>query len=179
LNGKIAVYAITHLRSGKLYVGASADVERRFRDHRSLLRYGDHHSSRLQTEWNQFGEDAFSFEMVEKCCIENLWERERFHIDFAREVGIPLYNVPLEEHRRKMSETRLGMTHSEETKRKMSETHLGKKFPEETRRKMSEARLGKNHSEETRQKISEANRRKWQDPIWREENLARKRGGIG
>ena len=56
------VYVITNTRDSKRYVGVSADIESRWGGHRSDLRRGKHHSTLMQQAWNEFGEDAFTFE---------------------------------------------------------------------------------------------------------------------
>ena len=87
-----------------------------------------------------------------------------------------------EEHRRKLSESLIGIKRDDETKeklskaksgknhpfygktfsqehrRKLSEVKKGKIFSEETKRKISEAHKGKTYSEETKRKISEAHK---------------------
>ena len=65
-----------------------------------------------------------------------------------------------QESRRKISETRKGITHSEESRRKMSEAHKGKTHSEESRRKISETLKGKTLSEETKRKLSEVRKGK-------------------
>lgn len=71
-----------------------------------------------------------------------------------------------EDHKRKISETRIGKyigenspmygkIHSEATKHKISEANTGKKHSEETKRKISEGNTGKKLSEETKRKMSE------------------------
>ena len=69
-----------------------------------------------------------------------------------------------EEHRSKMSKSRIGLKHSEETKEKMSVKQLGDKnhrfgkiMEQETRNKISISSLGKLKSEETKVKMSENN----------------------
>ena len=68
--------------------------------------------------------------------------------------------VVSDETKRKISETRKGITHSEESRRKMSEAHKGKTHSEESRRKISETRKGKTLSEETKRKLSEVRKGK-------------------
>jgi len=72
----------------------------------------------------------------------------------------------------------LGRHPSEETKKKMSESQKGiPKSPrtEQHKRKISEAKKGKHNSEESKQKNSIASKRMWQDPIWKEKELERRR----
>jgi group I intron endonuclease len=58
---KSGVYLIRHIESTKVYVGSAIDVELRFKQHRSMLRRGKHHSPHLQNAWSLYGEDAFEF----------------------------------------------------------------------------------------------------------------------
>lgn len=66
-----------------------------------------------------------------------------------------------EEHKRKLSEAKVGSRHSKDTKRKMSESRRGRVFSDETRKKLATARKGKTFgplSKEHKLKLSEANR---------------------
>lgn len=75
-----AVYQIRNTISGRVYVGSAADVDRRWRDHRYLLRRGQHHSVKLQRSWNRHNEEAFEFLILEEANIANLLPREQFWI---------------------------------------------------------------------------------------------------
>lgn len=56
------VYAIRCLANGKIYVGSSADLNKRIGEHKARLRAGDHfHLPRLQQDWVAFGAGAFVF----------------------------------------------------------------------------------------------------------------------
>lgn len=59
------IYIIENLQNNKFYIGSAVNVKLRFGHHRRLLRKGKHHSSRLQADWNQCGESAFRFRMLE------------------------------------------------------------------------------------------------------------------
>ena len=59
-----------------------------------------------------------------------------------------------DEHKRKLSEVRKGMKHSDETKHRMSESQKKRKGDKNPM-------YGKNHSDETKQKMSEAAKRRW------------------
>jgi group I intron endonuclease len=174
------VYCIRHVKSGKVYVGSAVSVKRRWEQHRNHLRAGTSHSEYLQRAWDKYGEDAFSFDVLE--CVENkadLIAREQMWIDAlivngqwdgyntCRTAGSRLgvktseetrakvsaarTGKPLTpEHRAKISAAGLGRTHTPETRAKMS----GKTHTSETRAKLRAASLGKTHTPETRAKIS-------------------------
>lgn len=56
-----AIYTITHIASGKTYVGQTINVRVRWQLHRSDLRKGKHRNAYLQYAWNKYGKDAFTF----------------------------------------------------------------------------------------------------------------------
>jgi group I intron endonuclease len=85
---KVAIYAITHLTSGRCYIGSSLDVKRRFYNHRSELNKGVHIAKRLQNAWNKYGENAFMFEVIEMCAEKDRVDREQYHIDLRK----PFFN---------------------------------------------------------------------------------------
>lgn len=60
------IYIIRCKPTGKVYVGSSLDIYRRWYLHKSALRHGRHHSLKLQRAWNKYGEDAFEFEIAEE-----------------------------------------------------------------------------------------------------------------
>ena len=122
---------------------------------------------------NKYGFDTFIIE-------NNLTEDEAFELEVKyikrigrrdEEVGT-LVNMTdggegnaglkfSEEHKRKISESKIGKKRSEETKKKISKSHTGKKRSEETKKKMSETRKGRKFSEEHKQKLSESQRKRW------------------
>lgn len=68
-----------------------------------------------------------------------------------------------------------GKHHTAETRAQMSETRRGKRckpFSAEHCARLSEALRGKHPTTETRHKLSELGRHRWQDPIWRERQIA-------
>ena len=60
------IYKIINLINGKFYVGSTTNQKVRFRQHRKLLRGNRHHCKHLQAAWNKYGEDKFSFAVVEE-----------------------------------------------------------------------------------------------------------------
>lgn len=70
------VYRIRNTVNGKVYVGESTDVTRRWRQHKHLLPLGEHPARRLQADWTAMGEAAFAFELVLRCPSDKLLEQE-------------------------------------------------------------------------------------------------------
>lgn len=62
---KIGVYAITCVVTRKRYIGATLNLYDRFANHKAKLRHNCHKSQSLQQEWNQFGESAFVFDVLQ------------------------------------------------------------------------------------------------------------------
>ena len=73
----IGVYKITNTKNGKVYIGQSVDIKNRFKTHKKQLRENDHDNCFLQDDWNTYGEDSFTFEVVQKCRSAHLNEIEQ------------------------------------------------------------------------------------------------------
>jgi group I intron endonuclease len=172
-DGDIGVYAIVNVVRGKRYVGSSAkSIKVRWWLHRTALRAGKHHSRHLQRAWDKYGEDAFSFEVLEVCPPEQCVAREQHWIDHHKAAdGRYGYNVS------PTAGSQLGIKRSEETKaklraRKMSDETkaklraalTGRKLSAENRKKISDAQKGRRNSEETIAKMSAAAKRRWMRP---------------
>ena len=176
--GEGIVYAIVNTVNGKAYIGSTTDVKRRWRQHQTGLR-GDHHwNPHLQNSWNQYGEQAFGFVILEEGVPgSRLIQQEQRWLDKYL-VASGAYNCGVvaaspmrgrkhsDETRCRMSEARqgkhhpfYGKSHSAETRRKISEACQGRRHSDEARRKIGEALQDREFSEEHRRKISEANAR--------------------
>lgn len=88
-NAVSGIYQIKNLCTGKVYIGSSRIVQRRWHDHRRNLRNGIHTNPRLQNAWNKYGESNFEFSIIESCPVEHLLFREQFYIS---ELS-PAYNI--------------------------------------------------------------------------------------
>jgi group I intron endonuclease len=70
------IYKITNTANHKIYVGQSMDIEERIKSHFYALRANRHTNKELQKDFNQFGEQAFSWEILEECESHLLNRRE-------------------------------------------------------------------------------------------------------
>ena len=73
---KCGIYAIRNVLTGDRYVGQAVDIERRWKDHRQALAQGQASSPKLQQAWDEYGEDAFVFEILEECSPRHLDDLE-------------------------------------------------------------------------------------------------------
>ena len=76
------IYCIVNSKNNKRYIGQTYDLSYRWMRHKSDLNCGTHHNKHLQFSWNKYGEDVFSFKILEYCSIDNLDEREIYWINF-------------------------------------------------------------------------------------------------
>jgi group I intron endonuclease len=164
------VYAIKNKLDGKMYIGSSKKIERRFNSHKYKLKRGIHDNDHLQNAWATYGAESFEFIVLAQYPAEGLFGREQEWIDLHktldREFG---YNktkaIPgsyfSEETREKMSKAKKGGKLSEEHKRNIGERSKGRTMSPEARQKISEARkkhTGFKMSDETKKKMSESHK---------------------
>ncbi len=171
------IYKIINKINGKYYIGSAVNLYERWYKHKSDLNKNKHDNSYLQNAWNKYGEENFTFVVLE--LIDNkieLINREQYWIDILDATNRSLaYNLAPK------AGSMLGFKHSEETKRKISKNRKGIKIPleaqkrsAETRRgmkrsiefkeKMSKIKQGFRHSKETKRKISEIQIGKKREP---------------
>lgn len=58
------IYKITSKINNKVYIGESLDIRRRWEDHIEDLNKNEHHSYKLQEDWNEYGKDNFEFYQI-------------------------------------------------------------------------------------------------------------------
>ena len=78
------IYKITNLINGKIYVGKSIDIQRRFRSHinESLDDNKPSYHHVIHRAMRKYGSDNFSFDILEECAEDKLNEREMYWISF-------------------------------------------------------------------------------------------------
>lgn len=120
----IGIYKITNKANGKIYIGQSNDIERRWKEHKKR-------SKRLQSPLylaiKQDGIENFSFEVLEECSLEMLNEREQYWIEYYNSTDAKYgYNIL------KYS----GYNHSDNLKQNHNYTKLTKQQVEEIKVKL-------------------------------------------
>lgn len=77
----IGIYKITNTFNNKIYIGQSKDVKERKAQHFNKLRANKHSNKNMQADYNQYGQ-FFTFEVIERCRLERLNEREQYWIAY-------------------------------------------------------------------------------------------------
>lgn len=77
--------------NGRLYIGSTKDLRIRLKSHKLALIRGDHTSIEMQNDWNEYGEEAFTFKPVvlvadadrrlylEQCILTKLFEAHNLY----------------------------------------------------------------------------------------------------
>lgn len=136
----LGVYKITS-PSGRVYVGSSKNIEKRFDSYRKGLAVGQ---VILNRSFVKYGFDAHVFEVIEECEVDKLFERERYHAEINNSIydkgGLnlvipsngqkpPIYSASLIDRLSKIkigNKNRVGKCHSDETKKVISLNRIGK-----------------------------------------------------
>ncbi|MDG1207452.1 MAG: GIY-YIG nuclease family protein [Pseudomonadales bacterium] len=61
----MGVYRIRNIQNDRSYVAASKDIKARFNRHRMSLKTNNDSNKALQADWLKYGEDTFSFEILD------------------------------------------------------------------------------------------------------------------
>jgi group I intron endonuclease len=154
------IYAVTHIESGKVYVGQSMNIGRRLRDHRRAP-----NESLISRCVRKYGAEAFEVRVVELCEEGELDAREIHWIEAldsihpaglnirsgggrdticAKEMGAVISQklrgrTFTDEHKANLSRAHIGIGHSAEARKKMSASHTGAKRSAEARAAMAAA----------------------------------------
>jgi group I intron endonuclease len=89
---KCGIYKIINIQNGFYYIGSSVDITSRFGNHKSTLRKNSHNNPKLQNAWNKYGENSFSFEIVELCDPKILYRIEQKHLNKIKNSS-QTYNI--------------------------------------------------------------------------------------
>lgn len=85
------IYEIRNTYNNMRYIGRSADIQRRKKDHISKLARGVHENIKLQRAWRKYGSKRFKFSVIWEEPPENLIELEGMILEELFDTGT-LYN---------------------------------------------------------------------------------------
>ena len=133
----VGIYKITNKINGKVYVGQSIDIQKRWNEHKYAH---SKNGSLIHRAICKYGKENFEFSVICECETSELNELEHKYIDELNTIHPFGYNLT--------SGGGQGIFYSESVKNKISESRRGDKNP----------LWGKHRSEETRKKIGDAQR---------------------
>lgn len=119
----IGIYCIKNKTNGKVYIGSSNNIERRFRRHKTELNTKKHSNKYLERAYQKDGKENFDFTILELCSEENLINREISYIieyeslnkDKGYNLSIPIKHPTITSnlnYRNTLSEAKKGVTPS-------------------------------------------------------------------
>lgn len=111
------VYSLKNIVSEKVYFGRSQEFPKRKRSHLNLLRKNQHSNLNLQADFNKYGEESFTFEIlhvfhtIEEAvkCEQKYIDDEKFdkyNISSAKDGGDTFTNNPRKEITRALKRKR-------------------------------------------------------------------------
>ncbi len=77
----MGVFQIRNTATDKVFISSSVNVPGKINRYRFQLNAGVHASKSLQTDWNEFGEDAFEFET-----LKDVMPRDDANYDYAADL---------------------------------------------------------------------------------------------
>ena len=84
---KAHIYKITlPYKDSKVYIGSTVNAVSREKQHIVQLTKGNHHSKKLQLDYNNNNCNGINFELIEECSQDNRNEREQVWIDMYESV---------------------------------------------------------------------------------------------
>lgn len=178
----IGVYSITS-PSGKIYVGSSKTIEKRWRRYNNL---DCKKQSKLYNSFLKYGVSNHIFKVLIECEVDSLYEWEHHYSNYyntindglncciprfgdviglvSKETRIKISEVGKgrkfsDEHKRKISHANKGVKKSAEHVEKSRSSNIGRKHTLEHIEKNRQSHLGTKRSDETRAKMREANKK--------------------
>lgn len=159
------IYKITS-PTGKVYIGQSIDIKKRWRDHSNSIT-----KTKLNSSFISHGFINHIFEIIHECerCDLDRWEIHYigYFDTFNTRHGLNLNIggggnkgiIVSDETRKRLSIAGKGKKRTAEFCARLSEINKGKKHSPETLIKLSQAKIGHKRSEETKAKIKKNNAR--------------------
>lgn len=96
------VFKITNLKNGKIFVGSSPNLDSKWNSQKMQLNMKSHPNPALQKDWSEFGEENFSYEIVDtinlkdfdpqKNYSDEIKELEKMYLEELQPFGEKGYN---------------------------------------------------------------------------------------
>ena len=172
------IYKITHIDTGKIYIGQSCNLKSRQRSHKAIKK---NHNNYLSNAIHKYGWNSFKFEVLvyaEGTEYLNILEEKAIKVfDCLSPNGFNIRaggnNSPIsDESKAKMSARKKQDIATGKCPRPMNMT--GFKHSPETIAHLKQVHKGKQFSEATKDKLKEAAKIRWQNPEYREKVLKAK-----
>lgn len=147
------IYLIRNKINGKVYVGQTVNLYKRYKAHEGSARVAEKYNRPLVSAFKKHGFSSFEFSILEELSKDAgiLTVREQYWMDklqsFKSNLG---YNAC------PAAASPLGFKHTDETRLKVSIASSKRKMSSEARKKMSIWHTGKKLSKETKEKISKS-----------------------
>lgn len=140
------IYKITCTVNNRYYVGSTTrSFIERFRSHKRLLKQNRHNNFHLQRDWNRYGLNLFTFEILQVCTDKSsVLKDEQYYLDLC--ASSDLYNI------NKLSTSTLGYRHTKPNKDKISAIVKERMNTDSVRSKLNASMISR-----------------WKDPIYREQ----------
>src|SRR6266568_3871938 len=135
------IYKITCTANKKIYIGSALNLYLRRHVHFSELRYNKHVNRHLQNAWNKYGEQSFTFEVLEYVLPISLAAREQYWFKKLKPFGHKGFNIATEAGSPLGNKSRTGKKMSPEAIKNIADGHRGTKRSPETREKMRQSGL--------------------------------------
>lgn len=165
------IYKITNVVTDDFYIGSAIKPLKRRWEHWNQLKRNIHHCAALQAAWNEYGYEAFIFEVVEEVddseklrLIEDTWllqhggqnhcyntlHSTQMHISSLQAIRDKIGNTLRARFKDPAQHPRYGTKHTEETRQRIRAAKLanpvrpweGKQRDEATRKKIGDAQRG-------------------------------------
>jgi group I intron endonuclease len=79
----MGIYQIKNMRNGKIYIGSAKDLRGRINSNKFQLRVGSHLNKEMQKDFNEIGEESFSFDI-----LDYLKPKEVLNYDYTEDLRI-------------------------------------------------------------------------------------------
>lgn len=155
------IYKIINVKNNKFYVGSAVDFTKRKRRHWWALRSQRHANKHLQAAWNQYGEEAFKFVIVEELldgadilAAENIWLKEHVGKEYCYNLATDATAPQLGMHGEKNAMWGKTFTHTKEAKARIAKASKERIQTEKEKLKRRKTMQGHHVAASTRAKIS-------------------------